>query len=86
MEECGRRIVSGQTGYADVLVLLMPGTVLATTEAEAQGLRLELIGGSIVVLPTQEEVVGSEIAMLFGFTDKHRMCGLPGGEAFEHLT
>ncbi|WP_380159313.1 hypothetical protein [Kineococcus sp. R86509] len=58
----------------------------ATTEARVQGLRLELTGGAIVLLPTRDEPEGPEIAMLFGFEDKGWMCRRRGEETFEHLT
>jgi hypothetical protein len=86
VEAAGRRIASGETGYADALVSLIPGTVTATTEARAKGLRLELTSGAIILLPTPDEIEGPEIAMLFGFGDKGWMCWRPGEEAFEHLT
>src|SRR4051812_29818715 len=62
-----RRIVPGQPGYADALVSLIPGVVIATAEAGRQGLRLELTTGAVVLLPTPDELVGPEIALLSGF-------------------
>lgn len=86
VEVAGRRIAPGQIGYADSLVSLIPGSVTATTEVKAQGLRLELTSGAILLSPSFDELVGPEIAMLFGFEDERWMCWRPGEEAFEHLT
>lgn len=83
--------ISGQTftdslpGYAEALRSLIPGTVVRTEEATGTGLRIELDNGSIVLNPTLTELVGPEIAMLNGFTDRHWMCWRPGEDAFRDL-
>lgn len=78
-------IVSGEPGYADALVALIPGEVVRTTEATGSGLRIEFSSGTVVLHPTFDELVGPEIALLGGFADGQWMCWRPGEESFEDL-
>ena len=64
----------------------MSGHVVATAEAESQGLRLELDTGALVVRPDSDELAGPEIARLSRFEDGQWMCWRPGEVAFEYLT
>jgi hypothetical protein len=83
--------ISGHTstddlpGYADALRSLISGTVVHTEEATGIGLTIELDNGRVVLHPTRAELVGPEIAMLHGFTDRHWMCWRPGEDSFEDL-
>ncbi|WP_328387424.1 hypothetical protein [Nocardia sp. NBC_00416] len=81
----GRSFTDGLPGYAQALRSLISGTVMHTEEAGGIGLRIELDNGSVVVNPALAELVGPEIAMLNGFTDRHWMCWRPGEDSFEDL-
>lgn len=85
VERDGRAWRDGDVGYADVLRGLISGTVLATTEETGRGLRLEFSGGVVTLHPDREELVGPEIALLSGFSDRAWMCWRPGEQPFEDL-
>jgi len=85
VEREGRTWRDGDAGYADALRALIRGTVLTTTEETGRGLRLELSHGIVTLHPAQEELVGPEIALLSGFSDRQWMCWRPGEESFEDL-
>lgn len=74
----------GDLGYADALVSLIPGDVVAASVAAGAGLRVELESGAVVLNPTRDEVVGPEIAMLSGIDGRWRVWR-PGEDAFGHL-
>ncbi|MFE3022594.1 hypothetical protein [Nocardia tengchongensis] len=75
----------GQIGYGDALRAFIPGHVVATAEAFEAGLRVEFPNGAIVLRPSDDELVGPEIATLSGFVDRAWMCWRPGEDAFEYL-
>lgn len=75
----------GRRQPADVLVALIGGEVIGTSEATGTGLRIDLTTGSIVLHPEQDDVVGPEIALLNGFADGMWMCWRPGEDSFEDL-
>lgn len=81
----GHTVTDGLPGYADALRALIPGTVLHTQEATGIGLRIELDSGDLTLHPTRSELVGPEIAILNGFTDRRWMCWRPGEDSFEDL-
>jgi hypothetical protein len=82
----GQTLTDGLPRYADALRSLISGTVVRTEEATGIGLRIELDNGSVVLHPALAELVGPEVAMLHGFTDRHWMCWRPGEDSFEDLT
>lgn len=75
----------GQIGYGDALRAFIPGHVVATAEAFEARLRVEFPNGAIVLRPSDDELVGPEIATLSGFVDSAWMCWRPGEDAFEYL-
>lgn len=74
----------GDLGYADALVSLIPGDVVAASVTTGAGLRVELASGAVVLNPTRDEVVGPEIAMLSGI-DGRWWVWRPGEDGFDHL-
>jgi hypothetical protein len=60
---------SGTPGYRDALCSLLAETVIVTYEVTGQGLVIELESGLVRVDPAPEDLVGPEIAMLYGFDD-----------------
>jgi hypothetical protein len=81
----GQTFADGHPRYADALRSLISGTVVRTEEATGIGLRIELDNGRVGLHPAPAELVGPEIAMLHGFTDRHWMCWRPGEDSFEDL-
>lgn len=67
----------GLPRYADALRSLISGTVVRTEEATGIGLRITLDNGGVVLRPALAELVGPQIAMPHGFTDRHWMCWRP---------
>lgn len=80
-----RQFAPGQTGWTDSLVSLIGQDVTATHEAAGAGVMLDLRKGSIRLRPTEDELVGPEIAAIRGFDDRRWMVWRPGEEAFEYL-
>lgn len=78
-------IGSGELGYADALVALIPDEVVRTTERTGSGLRIEFASATVVLHPRFDDLVGPEIALLGGFADGQWMCWRPGEESFEDL-
>ncbi|MFI5895685.1 hypothetical protein ACIA5D_36880 [Actinoplanes sp. NPDC051513] len=78
-------VAPGQVGYADALVALIPGRVVATAEGAGLGLRIEFDQGVVCLHPEVGDVLGPEIALLTGFIDGHWMCWRPGENSFEDL-
>lgn len=76
---------SANRGYADALRALIPGDVVATSEATGSGLRIEFETGTIGLHPLLDELTGPEIALLDGFEDGQWMCWRPGEDSFEDL-
>lgn len=71
-------------GYADALRRLTPGTVLSTSEATGEGIRIVLDTGSVLINPSIDEIY-VEIAQLMGLEDGSWMVWRPGEDSFEHL-
>lgn len=88
VEYDGRVLRSGDLGYADSLRRLCGETVVETTEASGDGLRVRFNAGQIHINPLPDEVF-VEIALLRFNGDSDRpgpwMCWRPGEESFEHL-
>ncbi|MEV0468249.1 hypothetical protein AB0I30_32120 [Nocardia tengchongensis] len=61
------------------------GTAITAAEAFEAGLHVEFPNGAIVLRPSDDELVGPEIAILSGFVDRAWMCWRPGEDAFEYL-
>jgi len=78
-------VVPGQLGYADAQRALIPGEVVATSEATGSGLRIAFEAGAIALQPRLDELTGPEIALLGGFQDGRWMCWRPGEESCEDL-
>lgn len=78
-------IGSGEPGYADALVALIPKEVVRTSEATGSGLRIEFASGTVVLHPRFDDCAGPEIAYLSGFADGQWMCWRPGEESFEDV-
>ncbi|MBO3088840.1 hypothetical protein [Cellulomonas dongxiuzhuiae] len=76
---------AGEPGYADALVALVPGDVVATTETTGGDLRIGLTSGTVALHPRFDDYTGPEIAYLSGFADGRWMCWRPGEETFEDL-
>jgi hypothetical protein len=81
----GQKFTNGLPGYADALRSLISGTVMRTQEATGIDLRIEFDNGGVALHPTLAQLVGPEIAMLHGFTDRQWMCWRPGEDSFEDL-
>lgn len=86
VETLDRLVRSGDVGYADALVALIPEEVIGTTEARGSGLRIAFASGTVVLHPGLDDLVGSEIALLGGFADGQWMCWRPGEDSFDDLT
>jgi hypothetical protein len=60
----------GDPGYRDALCALIGHAVVSVAERTAVGLVVDFGVGSVVIRPEPEELVGPEIAMLTGFTER----------------
>jgi hypothetical protein len=85
VESSTGEVIPGQLGYADALRALIPGEVVATSEATGSGLRIEFETATIALHPRFDDLTGPEIAVLSGFQDRQWMCWRPGEESFEDL-
>jgi hypothetical protein len=81
----GDRFERQTTGWADALLSLVGQRVVAAHEAPSGGLRVDLDTGSLVLRPTDAELVGPEIALLQGFADRQWDVWVPGERAFGYL-
>lgn len=72
-------------GWADTLRLLLLAVVTETREATGIGLEIQFGDDLIRLHPTEDELVGPEIASLTGFDDGQWMAWRPGEESFEDL-
>ncbi|CAI9400350.1 hypothetical protein [Aestuariimicrobium sp. T2.26MG-19.2B] len=84
VESQGRQWSEPDLGYADALRRLVPGTVMSTSEATGQGIRIGLDTGAVVIHPTRDEVF-VEIAEVMGFRDGAGMVWRPGEDSFEDV-
>jgi hypothetical protein len=76
--------VMGDPGYRDALCDLIGHPVVQARESAATGLVLYFDAGAVTIKPTLTEVVGPEIAMLGGFTDRvDWMVWRPGEAPFD---
>ncbi|WP_091053404.1 hypothetical protein [Glycomyces sambucus] len=71
--------------YADALRALIGEEVRAVSAAAGTGLTLELRTSAIIVNPTSTQLIGPEIAMLSGFSDRAWELWQPGEGEFAHL-
>jgi hypothetical protein len=85
VERAAEVMRDGDVGYGDAVRALIPGHVRAANDACEAGLRIELDTGSLVLNPSPDELVGPEIAFLFGFDDHSSMVWRPGEHPFAHL-
>jgi hypothetical protein len=83
--ELAQEISESASGYADALRALIGEEVRSTSAAAGTGLTLELRTSMIVVNPTPAQLVGPEIAMLSGFSDRAWVVWRPGEDEFAHL-
>ncbi|MFG3247611.1 hypothetical protein [Streptomyces sp. NPDC048187] len=81
----GQEFSPADLGWADALRRLIPQDVMATFEETGIGIRVDFANGGIRLNPTEDELVGPEIAMLSGFEDHSWMVWRPGEDAFEDL-
>lgn len=79
------RLAADDPGWSNALRSLIGQDVTATHEAPGNGIQIDLAAGSITLRPTEDELVGPEIARLSGFEDGGSMIWRPGEEAYEHL-
>ncbi|GAA2158842.1 hypothetical protein GCM10010403_40800 [Glycomyces rutgersensis] len=83
--ERAQGITESSPGYADALRALIGEEVRAATAASGTGLTLQLRTSTIIVNPAPTHLVGPEIAMLSGFSDRAWMVWRPGEDDFAHL-
>ncbi|WP_335991936.1 hypothetical protein [Glycomyces sp. MUSA5-2] len=80
-----QEILERSPGYADALRALIGEEVRAVSAAAGTGLTLELRTSAIIVNPTSAQLIGPEIAMLSGFSDRAWELWQPGEDEFAHL-
>jgi hypothetical protein len=78
-------IAESSPGYADAMRALIGEEVRAVSAAAGTGLAIDLGTSVIVVNPAPAQLVGPEIAMLSGFSDRAWMVWRPGEDEFAHL-
>ncbi|MET7986501.1 MULTISPECIES: hypothetical protein [unclassified Streptomyces] len=81
----GQTFSPAEAGWTDALRGLIPQVVTATREETGIGVKVDFGTGSIQLHPAESELVGPEIAMLGGFSDRSWMVWRPGEDAFEDL-
>lgn len=81
----GQQFSPTETGWANALRELIFQKVTATYEQTGVGIKVDFVTGSVQLHPTEDELVGPEIARLCGFEDPIFMVWRPGEDAFEDL-